>query len=241
MSLMSIRAVVFDVGGVLERVDDASWPAVWVQRWEQRAGVATGRVAERLAQHAPLDGVVTGHILEDEVRRVYADALGLDERQAAEMMAEMWDGYCGELDVELRNFCAGLRPRYRTGILSNSADGARREEQRRYGFDQLVDVIVYSHEVGLAKPDPAVFRLTEERLGVLPEEIVFVDDHEPHVRAAEALGWHGVVHLDTRQTIRAVRELLLAQRPLTVPAASRVPMDTPGRAEMLAAHAAAIE
>lgn len=210
---MAVRAVVFDIGGVLERVDDATWPEVWIDRWERRAGVAAGQVAERLARHEPLDGVVTGEISEGRIRQMYADALGLTEHAAAEMMAEMWDGYCGELDVELRDFCAALRPRYRTALLSNSADGARREEQRRYGFEQLVDLIIYSHEVGLAKPDPAIYRLTEQRLGVRPGEIVFVDNHEPHVRAAEACGWRGVVHLDTPRTIEAVRALLDAGRP----------------------------
>ncbi len=203
-----IRAVVFDVGGVLERVDDDTWAAAWIARWERRAGAPSGRVAEQLAKHEPMDGVVTGEISEAEVRQAYADALGLDEREAAEMMAEMWDGYCGELDRELSDFCARLRPRYQTAILSNSADGARREEQRRYGFEQLVDVIVYSHEVGLAKPDHAIYRLTEQRLGAQPDEIVFVDNHEPHILAAQECGWHGVAHRDTPSTIREVRALL---------------------------------
>jgi FMN phosphatase YigB (HAD superfamily) len=205
---MGIRAVVFDVGGVLERVDDETWPTRRIERWEWRAGVPTGHVAEQLAKHEPMDGVVTGAISEAEVRRMYTEALGLDDGQAAEMMAEMWNGYCGELDEELAEFCAGLRPHYRTGILSNSADGARREEQRRYGFEQLVDVIVYSHEVGLAKPDPAIYRLTEQRLGVRSEEIVFVDNHEPHVLAAQECGWRGVVHRERSNTIREVRALL---------------------------------
>lgn len=179
-----------------------------MQKWERRAGLGAGHLAQQLAKHEPMDGVVTGEISEDELRRVYADALGLDDSQSVEMMSEMWDGYCGELDVAMRDFCAELRPRYRTAILSNSADGARREEQRRYGFEQLVDVIVYSHEVGIAKPDPAIYQLTEQRLGVRSQEIVFVDDHEPHVRAAEDLGWHGVLHRDTQGTIAELCALL---------------------------------
>jgi putative hydrolase of the HAD superfamily len=108
---MAIRAVVFDVGGVLERVDDDSWPSAWVEGWERRAGGRAGHVAAQLARHESMDGVVTGEISEAEVRRIYADVLGLNEDQAVAMMAEMWNGYCGELDRELSDFCARLRPR----------------------------------------------------------------------------------------------------------------------------------
>jgi putative hydrolase of the HAD superfamily len=106
------------------------------------------------------------------------------------------------------DFCASLRPRYRTAILSNSADGARREEQRRYGFSELVDVLVYSHEVGVAKPDPAIYRLTEERLGLTGAELVLVDDIQANVDAAVALGWAGVLHRTTASTISQVRAML---------------------------------
>jgi HAD superfamily hydrolase (TIGR01509 family) len=201
---VAIRAVVLDIGGVLERVQDDTWPQVWIDRWERRAGVAPGHVAAALARREPLDGVAIGAVSEAQVRQVYADALRLNGEQAEQMMAEMWDAYCGELDVELSDFVARLRPRLRTAILSNSADGARREEQRRYGFEQLVDVIVYSHEVGLAKPDPAIYKLTEEQLDVAPHEIVFVDDHRPHVEAATACGWQGVLHRDTAETIQTI-------------------------------------
>lgn len=70
----------------------------------------------------------------------------------------------GVLDVELRDFLARLRPAYTTAILSNSADGARREENRRHGFEDLVDTIFHSHDLGLAKPDPATYRVTHGRL-----------------------------------------------------------------------------
>jgi HAD superfamily hydrolase (TIGR01509 family) len=200
---MPIRAAVFDVGGVLERVDDANWPQPWIARWERRMGLPSGHVEGVLAAQAS-----PAPMTELQMRATYAGALGLDERQADELMAEMWDAYCGEPDTVLRDFVAGLRPGLTTAILSNSADGARREEQRRYGFEDLVDVLVYSHEVGLEKPDPAIFRLTEQLLGVRPEEVVFLDDIAGHVEAAARCGWHAVLHRDTESSLRAIRRLL---------------------------------
>jgi len=205
---MSLRAVVFDIGGVLERVDDDAWPEIWVRRWEDRRGLAPGALQAGLARHAPAGSVVVGEVSEAQMRAMYTAALGLSEDEADAMMTEMWDAYCGELDVAMRDFVASLRPSYKTGILSNSADGARREEQRRYGFEQLVDVIVYSHEVGLAKPDPRVYRLTEQRLAVQSPDVVFVDDVMANVEAARELGWTAVHHRDTEQTIAEVSRIL---------------------------------
>jgi hypothetical protein len=85
------------------------------------------------------------------------------------MMAEMW-AYCGQPDRQIWDFAAGSRPAFATAILSSSADDARREEQRRFGFADLVDVIGYCHEVGITKPDPAIFTLTEELPRVEPRE-----------------------------------------------------------------------
>ena len=205
-----IRAVVFDIGGVLERVDDQAWPELLVARWERRQGLAPGTFQAGLAAHQPPGSMVTGEVTEAQLRATYVAALGLDEDLADQMMGEMWDAYCGELDVRMRDFAASLRPSYKTGILSNSGDGARREEQRRYGFEQLVDEIIYSHEVGLAKPDPRIYRLSEQRLGVRAEQIVFIDDAAPNVEAARRLGWSAVHHRDTAETIELVTELLAA-------------------------------
>jgi putative hydrolase of the HAD superfamily len=96
----------------------------------------------------------------------------------------------------------------RTAILSNSFVGAREKEHEAYGFTDLVDDIVYSHEVGLSKPDAAVYALTCDRLGVAPDEVVFVDDVAVNVAAARALGMAGVLFTDTASTIAAVRARL---------------------------------
>jgi HAD superfamily hydrolase (TIGR01509 family) len=196
-----IKAVVFDVGGVLEIVDDASWPRRWLERW-QTIGGRQDLDGDRGAAGPGDDSS------ERQVREFYRARFGLSDAQADAMMAELWDSYCGRLDIELRNFLAGLRPHYRTAILSNSGDGARREEQRRYDFAGLVDVIVYSHEVGVAKPDPAIYHLTAAMLDVRPHEIVYLDDSIACVDGAVAVGWHAVQHVDTASSISRITTIL---------------------------------
>lgn len=122
---MAIKAVVFDIGGVLEQVEDDAWPQVWIGRWARRMNLVVGDVMAELADE-PAGNAATGGLSEGQVRERYARILGLDGAQAQQMMAEMWDHYCGELDLQMCDFAAALRPAYATAILSNSADGARR-------------------------------------------------------------------------------------------------------------------
>lgn len=202
---MRISAVGFDIGSVLERIDPIE---EFHDRWRTRLAMTGPDFDAALASVDP-DGLAeTGGLTEAQYLGQYAAALGLSQAQRAEFTADLWDWYCGELDTGLVAYAASLRPRVRTGILSNSADGARREEQARYGFEQLVDVIVYSHEAGVAKPDPRAFLLLCDELGVRPDELAFLDDVPGHIDAARALGIHGIVHVSTPASIAAIEDLL---------------------------------
>ena len=202
---MTIKAVSFDIGGVLETVADLD---EWLEALRRRLRLDQATLEAGLVSVDPRNLIGTGAMSETEFRAGYRDAFGFSEAEADDFMTRMWDWYCGELDTELFAFAESLRPAYTTGIISNSADGARREEQARYRFEQLVDDIVYSHEVGLVKPDPKIYELACERLGVEPNELVFVDDTQICVDGAAAIGIHAVLHESTPTTIARVRALL---------------------------------
>ncbi|HET8841018.1 MAG TPA: HAD-IA family hydrolase, partial [Ktedonobacteraceae bacterium] len=99
---------------------------------------------------------------------------------------------------------------YQTALLSNSFVGAREKEQERYQFEELVDLIIYSHEVGFAKPDPRIYELTCERLGVQPAEMIFLDDHEQPAEGARVLGIHTILFQNTAQAIADIEAILHA-------------------------------
>ena len=88
---MAIKAVVLDVGSVLEHLEDDPWPEIWIGRRERRRHLPVGHVVATLAEHDPTGDIVTGKISEAQMRERYARALGLDHEQAHQMMAEMWD------------------------------------------------------------------------------------------------------------------------------------------------------
>lgn len=87
-----------------------------------------------------------------------------------------------------------LRPRYKLSVLSNADISLRRRLERDIGIHHLFDDIVCSAEVGMAKPEPGVFRLAAERLGLTPPECVFVDDWDTNVEAARGVGMQAVLY-----------------------------------------------
>jgi putative hydrolase of the HAD superfamily len=202
---MPIRAIVFDIGGVLEITAPTGWDA----RWEARLGLPPGDLNARLGDVWRAGSI--GTITETEVEAQVGARLGLDEEQTAAFMADLWDEYLGELNADLAAYFAALRPRYQTAILSNSFVGARDQEQARYGFGDCCDTIVYSHEVGLRKPDPRIYELTCAHLGVQPDELIFLDDVEEAVAAARACGNHAIRFHDTAQAIAAIEACIMEQ------------------------------
>jgi epoxide hydrolase-like predicted phosphatase len=202
---MTIRAVAFDIGGVLERVAPQQ---DWLDPWRERLGLGPAGFASALARVDPDGRIGTGALTEAAYRQRFADALGLSSAQTNEFMADMWSWYCGELDQELMTFAASLRPRCATAILSNSADGARREEQARHSFAEAFDVIIYSHEVGLVKPDSRIYALLCAGLNVPAADLVFLDDMPENVEAACRFGIRGILHRNTAESIAAIDALL---------------------------------
>src|SRR3989454_2748931 len=97
-----------------------------------------------------------------------------------------------------------LRPRHRTGILSNADATLRERLTNVVGVVDLFDDIVCSAEVGLAKPEPAIYALACDRLGVPAGACVFVDDHEANVDAATGAGLRAILYrVDRGDDLRA--------------------------------------
>ena len=106
--------MVFDIGSVLEVIDDSVFPAPF----EQRLGLPPGAV-EAASDFGADAGL--GEVTEAEVRRHWQERLGLRDEQTDELLADYWRWYAGTLDRELVDWFAGVRGRgLKAGILSNS-------------------------------------------------------------------------------------------------------------------------
>ena len=196
---MTTRAVIFDIGGVLEFTAPTGWAVAWEARLALPAGEINRRCADLWAAGA------LGEITEAEVRTQVAARLGLDRAGLDALMADLWRDYLGTPNEDLIAYLRTLRGRCRRAILSNSFVGAREREQP---ILDLVDVVVYSHEVGIAKPDPEAFALTAKLLQSRPEDCLFIDDHPPNIAAAQAFGMRAILFTGNDRTIAAVEDHL---------------------------------
>lgn len=199
---MPIRAVVFDVGGVISRVKDGSK----IQAWEARLGLPERGLSKIIFGTEMSARAMVGQISESELWKHVGATLGLSAEQLDKLRLDFWAGW--QLDAELVSFMRGLRPRYKTALLSNALSNARQAFVDQFGLGDAVDAMIISAEEGVAKPDPRIYHIALARLEVRPEAAVFVDDVLENVQAAQALHWHGVQFVNTWQTIQELTRYL---------------------------------
>ncbi len=203
---MTIRAVFFDFGGVLYRT-----PAQrWMRRWQVLLGMGRDPTLSAMIltpDESPYyQGLMEGTIPESDMWQRMGQAWRVSPALVGWLRRSSMSTH--RLNRSVVRYLAGLRPRFRTGILSNAGTDARRLFTGVFGFDRLVDTLVISAEEGSAKPDERIYRVALDRLGVAPEETLFLDDLAVNVTAARRLGIHAVQFLDTRQALAEVDNLL---------------------------------
>jgi epoxide hydrolase-like predicted phosphatase len=199
---MTIRAVFFDVGGVLlhETNHDKR------HEWEARLGLSQGQLRQIVFATQAAARAASGGVLEQDVWKEVGGQFELREDQLPELQRDFWAGE--QLDTELVEFVQSLRPHVKIGIISNAWSDARFFHNDKFKMNTWTDGAIYSAEVKLLKPDPRIYQLALAQLDVRADEAVFVDDMLVNVEAAQALGMKGVLCQDTLQTIRDIKQCL---------------------------------
>jgi epoxide hydrolase-like predicted phosphatase len=201
---MPIKAVIFDLGGVLVHTVDRRAQ----RRWEVCLGVAEGDLPRLVVETASSMEAVKGKISEEAAWRIVGKNLGLNSGQLEQFRQDYFAG--DRIDPCLTRFLCNLRPSYKTAILTNAWLGARELFDPKYKLSRLVSTVIYSAEERMAKPDLRIYRLCAERLAVRCSEAVFIDDKEENVRAARRAGMHGLNFESGSQIIAELRLLLNA-------------------------------
>jgi epoxide hydrolase-like predicted phosphatase len=190
---MAIKAVIFDLGGVLVRTE---FPEVR-QHLEERLGFPPGTLGQTVWGGENWQLAQIGRISYEEYWRRVGAALGFStEEDIRDFRREYFSG--DRVDEQLVSLIKELRPRYKIGLLSNAPDRLGIWLDEEGGIKDLFDSIVYSAEVGVAKPDHSIFHLSLEQLDVVPSEALFVDDYHRNIDAALALGMQAIRFTSTR-------------------------------------------
>ena len=154
---------------------------------------------------AELRELETGRISEDEFERRFAERLGLDD--ATDLIDSMFRGMKPS-EPMVAAVLAARASGVHTGLVSNSWSTSHYDRDM---LTQLFDVAVISAEVGMHKPQPEIYLLASQRLGVEPERCVFVDDLRENCAGAEAVGMTAVLHRGAESTIPELERLLGAE------------------------------
>lgn len=198
---MTIQAVFFDLGGVIVRTE--------YQAPRQQ-------LAERLGmEYDDLDRIVfgsetgrqasTGAITSQEHWKAVMKRL---KRPLEEMASIREEFFAGDIiDRDLLNFLRALRGTHKTGLISNAWSDLRDYLVREKMIDAF-DHIIISAEVGVAKPEPGIFRIALEQAGVSPNEAVFVDDFYVNIEGCEKVGIKGIHFKDTQTALQQLKQLL---------------------------------
>jgi len=196
-----VRGLLVDFGGVLTTNVFDSFKAFC--RAEGLPEDAVKRIfRERGEGLALLRRLERGELTVDEFSQRFAPLLGVEP----DGLVERLFGGVGPdepmIDAVRRARAAGIR----TGLISNSwGDGLAYDPEL---LRELFDVVVISGEVGLHKPEPEIFRLAAQRIGLVPQECVFVDDLRENCAGAEAVGMTAILHRGSEGTLSQLEPLL---------------------------------
>ncbi len=201
---MRIRAIIWDMGGVLLRTEDYG-PR---RALAGRVGLALTELESRVFESELSRRAAIGQVSYLELWEQLCVELKLPPGELDRVQAEFWGG--DRVDADLMEYVRGLRPQFRTAVLSNAWSDMRQVLRDRWKILDAFDEVIISSEVGLVKPDPRVYELAVRRLGVAPGEAVFIDDFPINVQGARESGLHALQFRNSTQVREELDRLLAA-------------------------------
>jgi epoxide hydrolase-like predicted phosphatase len=198
----TIHAVFWDLGGVIYRTHDWSGRS----HWEKRIGLSPNELEQIVFNGEISLRAIVGQADVDDVWAWVIQHLNLTEGDRNTLSRDFFGG--DRIDEALVEFIRNLRPKHKTGMISNAWPNTRSRIEKEWCIADAFDHIVISAEVGIVKPDPRIYQLALDGLGVLPNEAVFIDDFEENIEGARAVGMQVILFRDSKQTILDLRKFL---------------------------------
>lgn len=197
-----IKTIIWDVGGVLERTED------YTPRRQLAAelGFEPRALEDLFFGNTDAFRYQLGQISITEHHANIARQLGCSAEEMEVYFERFFSG--DRLDTELVAFIRTLHETYTTAVLSNYGSRLREKITDLWGIGDAFDDLIVSFEVGMMKPNPAIFHLALEKTSSQPHEAIFIDDSPENVGAAQALGIHAVRFTTSQAAIQQVQALL---------------------------------
>jgi epoxide hydrolase-like predicted phosphatase len=203
-----MRGLIVDWGGVLTmpiHTAISSWLEVTGVDRDHYGAVVRRWVEPPPGEVSPVHRLERGEIAVEEFEHLLSAALAQEGSpvEAAGLIGQMFADLAIYEDsmtsLVTRAHAAGVR----TALLSNSWGN----EYDRSDWHEMFDAVVISGEVGMRKPEPEIFELALDRIGLPAAECVFVDDVAPNIAAAAEAGLVGIVHRTFEETARELEAL----------------------------------
>jgi glucose-1-phosphatase len=198
---MSIKAVFFDLGGVIVRTE--------FQAPRQQLAEKLGMEYDDLNKIVfDSDSGLRASMGEITSADHWASVLQRLKRPPAELSLIRDEFFAGDIvDRTLVEYIRSLRGKYKTGLISNAWSDLR-DFVAREKFDDAFDKMIISAEVGAMKPEPKIFQIALEQFGVKPKEAIFVDDFPANIEGCEKVGIKGALFKDAESTMQQLKKIL---------------------------------
>jgi putative hydrolase of the HAD superfamily len=200
-----VRGLIVDFGGVLTTNVFQSFKQFAEAEGLDRDAIKRAFKEDREAL-ALLRRLEKGELDAHEFEPLFAERIGVSGDRVDGLVERLFAGVGPEesmLEAVRRARAGGVK----TGLISNSWGGSGVHYDDGM-LEELFDAVVISGDVGLHKPQPEIFELGAERIGVEPAEVVFVDDLRENCAGAEAVGMKAILHRGPESTLPELERLL---------------------------------
>ncbi len=198
---MAIKAIIFDMEGVLMKTKDAD-----LYLSMAKALNAPYEKVKPIFFDDFNDKVDLGLASQDDFDRRLIEKLGFEEEKIP-IVQQVIDEQA-YIDALLLEKIEQLRQHYKIGLLSNYSSMMREKIEEEWKIDHLFDAIIISCEVGMIKPEKAVFDLILKQLNAEPGEAVLIDDRIKNITGARSAGLHAILYDSREQSLAELDKLL---------------------------------
>ncbi len=199
---MAIKAIMWDIGGVLERTENPAPRAAIAAQ----LGWQVDDLSKLVFGHTDNHRIQLGQVSMDEHYANIAAALGIPQPKVGGVIDAFFGG--DRLDLALVDHIRAMKQDYTTAVISNYTPILRSHIFNRWQIGDAFDHLIISSEVGVMKPDPAIYQIALEKCDCRPEEAVFIDDFTENVESARQVGMDAILFKSAPQALEELHNLL---------------------------------